>query len=362
MASIKSQCLLLLFFLAVDAQSVVSGCTPEATGTNVVCESAAEASSTCAVESVVWSAAPTRPATWCNCPGGYRSTLSVASSASNEPCAFATVPESTITLQPITCSITSPSASGLTLPSSWCTCTDVGSYATVVGNSDPENLCSYNSADFPATTVSPTLAECTLQSEGAFDGGFVLPQTWCACGGGGNSANLPTITPAAAGSNGNICGYTTAPATPLSFSNAECSLTTASTIWPTAWCGCEGVTTLYPTPASSCDFTAAPTSTISTTPLVPTPHPTASCVATNAANGIASPGLDSSDAYLICTNILLASSYHYAYNCDFDCGSNCTYISYEGASNAPSWCPGSFSLDTYMCMLSITEISQQCEP
>lgn len=358
MASIVPRCLLLLFFLAVDAQSVVSRCTPEAEGTNVVCESGAQASSTCEVESVVWSAAPTRPATWCNCPGGYRSTLSVASSASNEPCAFTTVPESTITLQPITCSITSPSASGLTLPSSWCTCTDIGLYATVVGNSDPKNLCSYNSAAFPATTLSPTLAECTLQSEGALDGGFVLPQTWCHCEGGGNSANLPTITPAAAGSN--ICGYTTAPATPLTFSNAKCSLNTASTIWPTAWCGCEGVTTLYPTPTtSSCHFTVAPTSTISTTPLVPTPEPTASCVTTNAANGIASPGI--SDAYTICTSILMSSSYHYAFNCDFNCGSNCSYINYEGASHAPSWCGSSFSLDTYMCELSITEISQQCE-
>lgn len=132
-----------------------------------------------------------------------------------------------------------------------------------------ENPCSYSSANFPATTVSPISVGCTLESEGAFDGGFLLPQTWCYCGEGQTAANYPTITPAAAGSD--ICDYTTAPATELTLTNAECSLTAASTLWRTAWCGCEGVSNLFPTPATSCDFTVAPTSTISTTHF-PRPH------------------------------------------------------------------------------------------
>ncbi len=362
MASCKPQHLLLPFFLNGDAQSVIPGCTREAQETEVVCASTAEASTSCIYSRICRCVCyPNSTSDVCNCPGGYRSTLSVVTPTGNEPCAFTTIPESSITLKLISCSIKSPSGPGITLPASWCTCADEALYATLVGNTYAENPCSCNSANFPATTVSPISAGCILESEGAYDGGFLLPQTWCHCGEGQTAANYPTITPAAAGSD--ICDYTTAPATELTLTKAECSFTAASTVSrPTAWGGCEGVTTLYPTPASCCDFTVAPTSTISTTLLVPTSSPTASCVASNAANSLAAPSVDSSDVYLICNGLAFVSDNRMLQNCDFSCNTDCTYIECNGDSNAPAWCPGLFNLNRYMCVLSVNDSSQKCKP
>ena len=223
--------------------------------------------------------------TYCECDGfGDYPTTTIASNSTASPtgtqlCPYSTPQLSTLTtITPdlLTCNVES-ATTGFTVPNTWCGCTAAGSTSTYSTKFQPRPTsfagaaaCSFKQDELPAGTISPSAAHCVVAT--AVPGGpFYNEIAWCACG---DNAPHPLleftqIMPATA-----ACDFTAAPTStitpvPLAATSCQPGVWTSSAE-KSSYCECGGAGTSirYPTGAQGCVFPAVPTETATVPSLV----------------------------------------------------------------------------------------------
>ena len=219
----------------------------------------------------------------CNGFGDYATTtitgLSTASPTGTQLCPYSIDQLSTLTtITPdrLTCKVESAST-GFTVPATWCGCTAAGSTVTYSTKYQfrPTTFagaaaCSFMQDEVPAGTISPSAARCVVAT--AVPGGpFYNEVAWCACA---DNAPHPLLQFTQAMPATAACDFTTAPSStitlaPLAVTSCQPNIWT-STSSSSSYCECGGAATSirYPTGASGCVFPSVPTQTATVPSLV----------------------------------------------------------------------------------------------